>query len=49
MGLFKLLPWASQSPDLNLWAEMKRRVHKRGPGLFNTNTYSNYFIIAKSG
>ena len=28
----KLLPWPSQSPDLTLWAELKRRVHKRGPG-----------------
>ena len=27
----KLLPWPSQSPELNLWAELKRRVHKRGP------------------
>ena len=27
----KILPWLSQSPDLNLWAELKRRVHKRGP------------------
>ena len=26
----KLLPWTSQSPDLNLWAELKRRVNKRG-------------------
>ena len=25
------LPWLSQSPDLNLWAELKRSVHKRGP------------------
>ena len=28
----RLLPWSPQSPDLNLWAELKRRVHKRGPG-----------------
>ena len=26
----KLLPWPSQSPDLNMWAELQRRVHKRG-------------------
>ena len=25
------LPWPSQSSDVNLWAELKRRVHKRGP------------------
>ena len=27
----KLLPWPSQSPDLTMWAELKRRVQKRGP------------------
>ena len=27
----KLLPWPSQSPGLNLWSKLKRRVHKRGP------------------
>ena len=26
----KILPWTSQSPDLNLWAELKKRVQKRG-------------------
>ena len=26
----KLLPWPSQSPDVNLWAELKMRVHKTG-------------------
>ena len=25
----KLLSWPSQSPNLNLWYELKRRVHKR--------------------
>ena len=26
-----LLPSPSQSPDVHLWADLKRRMHKRGP------------------
>ena len=31
----KLLHWPSQSADLNLWAELKRSVHKRGARTLN--------------
>ena len=31
----KLLPWPTLSPDLNLWAELKRRVHKREPRILD--------------
>ena len=27
----KLLQWSSQSPDINLWSELKRSVHKIAP------------------
>ena len=33
----KLLLWPSQSPDPNLWAELKRRVHMRWPSILDAN------------